>query len=177
MSPYFHLYWYINLTFQVREIVNRHWPITESIKNPNMAYMIFFVFVLFVQKTQELIRHSLTCHTQTRSKPQYTGETEHPFNERLNGQRDDLKHRIFKTYPVTEHLWFYRTWILMPPCCIHVDHNPKWADQTRKASEIYRVGRLNIMQPHGINKWDQRRLSYVDLIFMIWQIINSRRSQ
>ena len=38
-------------------------------------------------------------------------------------------------------------------CCI--DHDAQWSDDTRIARESYWFRRLNIIQPHGINKGDK----------------------
>ena len=68
----------------------------------------------------------ITC---TKCGKQYVGETGDHMNQRINGHRDDWKHKRSERSPVAEHFFSSTT--------PRLDHNPEWADRTRKARESY----------------------------------------
>ena len=99
-------------------------------------------------KTTNVV-HLAPC---TNCRKQYVGETGDHVNQRMNGHRDDWKHKWFERSPVTERFWspkhdFVNHAVL---CCL--DHNPEWTDRTRLLDP-------NTLRPYHINKGDQYRES------------------
>ena len=83
---------------------------------------------------------------------QYVGETKGPLNIRMNGHRDDWRHKRFERSPVGEHFCSSGHGSHASVCCM--DSNPEWTDNARKSHESYWIRRLNTLQPSGINKGD-----------------------
>ena len=78
----------------------------------------------------------ITC---TKCGKQYVGETGDHVNQRMNGHRNDWKHKRVEKSPNAEHFCspehdFLNHAVL---CCL--DHNPEWTDRTRKARERERA--------------------------------------
>ena len=80
---------------------------------------------------------------------QYVEETKDPLNIRMNGHRDDWRHKRFERSPVGEHFCSSGHGSV---CCL--DSNPEWSDNASKSRESYWIRRLNTLQPSGINKGD-----------------------
>ena len=74
-------------------------------------------------KTTSVV-YLITC---TKCGKQYVGETGDHVNQRMNGHRDDWKHKRFERSP--EHDILNHAAL----CCL--DHNPEWTDRTSKARE------------------------------------------
>ena len=98
----------------------------------------------------------ITC---TKCGKQYAGENGDHVNQRMNGHRNDWKHKLFERSLVAENFSSLEHDILNHAtlCCLH--HNSEWTDLTRKARESYWIRRLNTLRPYGINKGDQKRES------------------
>ena len=102
-------------------------------------------------KTTNVV-YLITC---TKCGKQYVGETGDHVNQRMNGHRDDWKHKRFERSPVAEHFCSPEHDFLNHATLCCLDHNPEWTDRTRKARESYWIRRLNTLRPYGINKGDQ----------------------
>ena len=89
------------------------------------------------------------CKTETEHR-----ETKGPLNKRMNGHRDDWRHRRFERSPTAEHFHSADQDFLnnASVCCL--EHNKGWSDSTRKLRESYWILRLNTLCPFGINKGD-----------------------
>ena len=96
-----------------------------------------------------------TLVTCTKCGKQYFGETGDHMNQRMNGRRDDWKHKRFQKSPVAKHFCSPEHDFLKHAALCCLDHNPDWTDRTRKARESYWIRRLNTLRPYGINKGDQ----------------------
>ena len=93
-------------------------------------------------KTTNVV-YLITC---TKCGKQYVGEIGEHVNQRMNGHRDDWKHKRFERSPVAEHFCSSEHDFLSHAthCCL--DHNPEWTDRTRKARESYWIRRLNTLR-------------------------------
>ena len=85
---------------------------------------------------------------------QYVGETKGPLNKRMNGHRDDWRHRRFERSPTAEHFHSADHDFLSHASVCCLEHNKEWSDSTRKLRESYWIRRLNTLCPFGINKGD-----------------------
>ena len=85
---------------------------------------------------------------------QYVGETKGQLSVRMNGHRDDWKHKRFERSPVAEHFRLPGHDFLSHASVCCLDHNSGWTDKTRKQRESYWIRRLNTLNPSGINKGD-----------------------
>ena len=85
---------------------------------------------------------------------QYVGETKGLLSVRMNGHRDDWKHKRFERSPVAEHFRLPGHDFLSHASVCCLDHNSGWTDKTRKQRESYWIRRLNTLNPSGINKGD-----------------------
>ena len=81
-------------------------------------------------------------------------ETKGPLNIRMNGHRDDWRHKRFERSPVGAHFCSSGHDFLSyaSVCCL--ESNPGWIDNARKSRESYWIRRLNTLNPSGINKGD-----------------------
>ena len=102
-------------------------------------------------KTTNLV-YLITC---TKCEKQYVGETGDHVSQRMNGHRDEWKHKRFERSPVAEHFCSPEHAFLNHAKFCWLDHNPEWTDRTRKAKESYWIRRLNTLRPYGINKGDR----------------------
>ena len=109
-------------------------------------------------KTTNVV-YLITC---TKCGKQYVGETGDHVNQRMNGHRDDWKHKRFETSPVAEHFCSLEHDFLNHTTLCCLDHYPVWTDRTRKARESYWIRRLNTLRPYGINKQLGNILIYGD---------------
>ena len=98
----------------------------------------------------------MTCK---QCQKQYVGETKLQLNEIINLHRSDVNTHKLERSPIAEHIHRtgHHTFSDISFCWI--DHNPNWPDRTCKLREIYWIRRLNTIQPHGINKSDEFRIS------------------
>ena len=71
---------------------------------------------------------------------QYVGETKGPLNKRMNGHRDDWRHRRFERSPTAEHFHSADHDFLSNASVCCLEHNKEWSDSTRKLRESYSVG-------------------------------------
>ena len=85
---------------------------------------------------------------------QYVGETNGQLSLRMNGHRDDWRHKRFERSPVAEHfrLAGHDFMSHASVCCL--DHNSGWTDKTRKQRESYWIRLFNTLNPSGINNGD-----------------------
>ena len=100
------------------------------------------------------------CRTQTvvfliscrKCGKQYVWETKGTLNIRMNGHRNDWRHKGFERSPVGEHFcssghdFFSHASV----CCS--ESNPEWTDNARKSRESYWIRRLITLIPSSINK-------------------------
>ena len=79
---------------------------------------------------------------------QYVGETKGPLKKRMNGHRDDRRHRRFERSPTAEHFHSADHDFLghASVCCL--EHNKEWSDSTRKLRESYCIRRLQTLCVH-----------------------------
>ena len=75
-----------------------------------------------------------------------------PLNKRMNGHRDDWRHRRFERSPTAEHFHSADHDFLSHASVCCLEHNKEWSDSTRKLRESYWIRRLNTLCPFGINK-------------------------
>ena len=93
-------------------------------------------------KTTNVV-YLITC---TKYGKQYVGETGDHVNQRMNGRRDDWKHKRFGRSPVAGHFCSPEHDFLNHAALCCLDHNPEWTDRTRKARESYWIRRLNTLR-------------------------------
>ena len=86
---------------------------------------------------------------------QYVGETKGPLNIRMNGHRDDWRHKRFERSPVGEHFCSSGHDFISHASVCCLESNPGWTDNARKSHESYWIRRLNTLNPSGINKGDK----------------------
>ena len=85
---------------------------------------------------------------------QYVGETKGPLNIRMNGYRDDWRHKRFERSPTAEHFCLQGHDFLSHASVCCLESNSEWKDNARKSRESYWIRRLNTLNPSGINKGD-----------------------
>ena len=85
---------------------------------------------------------------------QYVGETKGPLNIRMNGHRDDWRHKRFERSPTAEHFCLQGHDFLSHASVCCLESNSEWKDNARKSRESYWIRRLNTLNPSGINKGD-----------------------
>ena len=98
-------------------------------------------------KTTNVV-YLITCN---KCGKQYVGETSDHVNQRMNGHRDDWKHKRFERSPVPEHFCSPEHDFLNHATLCCLDHNLEWIDWTKKARESYWIRHLNTMAI-----WDQQ---------------------
>ena len=101
--------------------------------------------------TTENVVYLISCSSCNK---QYVGETKGPLNKRMNGHRDDWRHRWFERSPTAEHFHSADHDFLSNASICCLEHNKEWSDSTRKLRESYWIRRLNTLCPFGINKGD-----------------------
>ena len=85
---------------------------------------------------------------------QYVGETKGPLDLRMNGHRDDWRHKRFERSPTAEHFCLQGHDFLSHASVCCLESNSEWKDNARKSRESYWIRRLNTLNPSGINKGD-----------------------
>ena len=85
---------------------------------------------------------------------QYVGENKGPLNIRMNGHRDDWRHKRFERSPTTEHFCLQGHDFLSHASVCCLESNSEWKYTARKSLESYWIRRLNTLNPSGINKGD-----------------------
>ena len=108
-------------------------------------------------KTTNVVYH-ITC---TKCGKQHAGETGDHVNHRMDGHRDEWKHKRFERCPVAEHFCSPEHDFPNPASLCCLDHNPEWTDRTRKARESYWIRRLNTTPI-----WYQQRRPVEGIIFL-----------
>ena len=101
--------------------------------------------------TTENVVYLISCSSCNK---QYVGETKGPLNKRMNGHRDDWRHRRFVRSPSAEHFYSADHDFLSHSSVCCLEHNKEWSDSTRKLRESYWIRPLNTLCPFGINKGD-----------------------
>ena len=81
---------------------------------------------------------------------QYVGETMGPLNIRMNGHRDDWRHKRFERSPTAEHFCLQGHDFLSHASVCCLESNSEWKDNARKSRESYWTRRLNNLNPSGI---------------------------
>ena len=84
--------------------------------------------------TIENVVYLISCSSCNKK---YVGETKGPLNKRMNGHRDDWRHRRFERSPKAEHFHSadYDFLSHASVCCL--EHNKEWSDSTKKLRESY----------------------------------------
>ena len=92
-------------------------------------------------------------------RKQYVGETGDHVNQRMNGHRDDWKHKRFERSPVAEHFCSSEHDFLNHAtlCCLAITRSRQIEPEKTRENDWIR--RLNILRSYGINKGDQLRES------------------
>ena len=101
--------------------------------------------------TTENVVYLISCSSCNK---QYVGETKGPLNKRMNGHRDDWRHRRFERSPTAEHFHSADHDFLSHASVCCLEHNKEWSDSTRKLRESYWIRRLNTLCPFGTTKGD-----------------------
>ena len=120
-----------------------HKILTLSLSDASLAYD--------TDCTTENVVYLISCSSCNK---QYVGETKGPLNKRMNGHRDDWRHRRFERSPTAEHFHSADHDFLSNASVCCLEHNKEWSDSTRKLRESYWIRRLNTLCPFGINKGD-----------------------
>ena len=83
---------------------------------------------------------------------QYVGETEQPFNKRMNGHRSDYTCK--PDLPVSRHLRSHghAQADLKKLTITIIDHNEDWSKADRLARESFWIRKLRTVSPEGINE-------------------------
>ena len=84
--------------------------------------------------TKENVVYLISCSSCNR---QHVGETKGPLNKRMNGHRDDWRHRRFEISPTAEHFYSADHDFLSHASVCCLEHNKEWSDSTRKLRESY----------------------------------------
>ena len=127
----------------------------RKVKDPSTQTLVKLLTLILKCNTSCKTTNVVYLITCTKCGKQYVGETDDHVNQRMNGHRDDWKHKRFERSPVAEHFCSPEHDFLNHATLCCLDHNPEWTDRTRKARESYWIRRLNTLRPHGINKDDQ----------------------
>ena len=85
---------------------------------------------------------------------QYVGETKGPLNIRMDGHRDDWRHKRFERSSTAEHFCLQGHDFLSHASVCCLESNSEWIDNARKSRESYWIRRLITLNPSGINKGD-----------------------
>ena len=102
---------------------------------------------------------NVTCKTQNvvyllqcRCGMQYVGETEQPFNKRMNGHRSDYTCK--PDLPVSRHLRSpgHAQADLKTLTITIIDHNEGWSKVDRVARERFWIRKLRTVSPEGLNE-------------------------
>ena len=96
-------------------------------------------------KTENVV-YLISCSSCSK---QYVGEIKGPLNKRMNGHRDDWRHRMFERSPTAEHFHSANNDFLSHASVCCLVHNKERLNSTRKLRESYWIRR-----PFGINKGD-----------------------
>ena len=94
--------------------------------------------------TTENVVYLISCSSCNK---QYVGETKGPLNKRMNGHRDDWRHRRFERSPTAEHFHSADHDFMSNASVCCLEHNKEWSDSTRKLRESYWIRRLNTLCP------------------------------
>ena len=122
----------------------RHYSRSHDLQNENVLLLVIFQTYGVSSRHDG---HSYVCSM-------YVGETKGPLNKRMNGHRDDWRHRRFERSPTAEHFHSADHDFLSNASVCCLEHNKEWSDSTRKLRESYWIRRLNTLCPFGINKGD-----------------------
>ena len=74
---------------------------------------------------------------------------------RMNGHRDDWRHKRFERSPTAEHFCLQGHDFLSHASVCCLESNSEWKDNARKSRESYWIRRLNTLNPSGIYKGDK----------------------
>ena len=129
----------------------------SMLQNDNLCWHCEVIFWGHCKTETEHRLHNRECFdliSCSSCNKQYVGENKGPLNKRMNGHRDDWRHRRFERSPTAEHFHSADHDLLsnVSVCCL--EHNKEWSDSTRKLRESYWIRRLNTLCPFGINKGD-----------------------
>ena len=100
------------------------------------------------------ILHVCTFHLRGKTHSVERKREEYTLNIRMNGQRDDWRHKRFERSLVGEHFCSSGHDFLSHASVCCLESNPEWTDNARKSRESYWIRRLNTLNPSGINKGD-----------------------
>ena len=129
----------------------------SMLQNDNLCWNCEVIFWHHCKtETEHRLHNRECCVSDLLQQLQQTvrRETKGPLNKRMNGHRDDWRHRRFERSPTAEHFHSadHDFSSHATVCCL--EHNKEWSDSTRKLRESYWIRRLNTMCPFGINKGD-----------------------
>ena len=126
----------------------RHYSRSHDLQNENVLLLVIF------QTYGVSSRHDGHSYVCSMGLWFLLGETKGPLNKRMNGHRDDWRHRRFERSPTAEHFHSADHDFLSNASVCCLEHNKEWSDSTRKLRESYWIRRLNTLCPFGINKGD-----------------------
>ena len=144
----------------------RHYSRSHDLQNENVLLLVIFQTTAGTVKSSSgatvRLRQNTDCTTEnvvyliscSSCNKQYVGETKGPLNKRMNGHRDDWRHRRFERSPTAEHFHSADHDFLSNASVCCLEHNKEWSDSTRKLRESYWIRRLNTLCPFGINNGD-----------------------
>ena len=130
-------------------------PVVTMAIHTFVQWAFGFSYILFVATAaRDQIHKKVYLISCSSCNKQYVGETKGPLNKRMNGHRDDWRHRRFERSPTAEHFHSADHDFLSNASVCCLEHNKEWSDSTRKLRESYWIRRLNTLCPFGINKGD-----------------------
>ena len=89
-----------------------------------------------------------------------SGKTKGPLNIRMNGHREDRRHKRFERSPIGKHFFSSGGDFISRASVCCLDSNPEWTDNASKSQKSYWIRRLNTLHPRGINKGDTYLTSF-----------------
>ena len=109
------------------------------------------------------LKRNTNCRTQNvvyliscgKCRKQYVGETKGPLNIRMNGHRDDWRHKRFERSPVAEHFCLPEHDFISHASVCCLDHNSEWTEEIKKTRQKSRE-LLDPSSKHSESHWYQQ---------------------